>query len=184
MLFILIAIVCLLFLALYLIRSGIFYNVNIRTGHPPFGKVLIGCLFSLVQVLISYHQYNPLHLNINFQIAYKFYIGSYFNVGSALKELDSFKLKNKLKRLAIYYDDPNKMKKGKHRYIVGVVLNQNESESVDYEAQSTLEQNGFKIVSFPEIKNGIITEFPIRTNLSPLVSICKVYPKFGKYFQV
>ena len=77
------------------------------------------------------------------------------------------------------------MQSGKHRYVVGVVLNDNtNNESIDLEAQTVLEQNGYKTVSFPQIINGIITEFPIKTNISCLVSICLVYPKFGKYFQV
>jgi hypothetical protein len=106
-----------------------------------------------------------------------------------MKELDSLKLKSKLKRLGIYYDDPNKMESGKHRYLFGVVLNNTESgestqERIDLEAQMTLEKNGYKLISLPQITNGIITEFPIKTNLSHLVSVFLVYSKFGKYFQV
>ena len=141
----------------YLIRTGIFYKVQIRTGAPSLDTI---CL------------------------AYKFYKGSYSEIYLAFKNLNStVKLSSNFKPLGIYYDDPELVIKGKQRYAIGIILN-NSDLSVDADLEELMVKNDYNIVWITKINHAVLTEFPSKTFLSLIWSVKTVYPKLKEFIKV
>lgn len=69
------------------------------------------------------------------------------------------------------------------RYAVGCVLAEGEKE-VDAELKRKFEEEGFKIISLPEVENAVRTTFPYASTFSIFIAISKVYPRLNDYIQV
>lgn len=63
----------------YILISGIFYRINIRIEDSSFPTLCV---------------------------AYKFYVGSYSEIGSKIKSLRSLPFVKNLDLIGVYYDDP------------------------------------------------------------------------------
>lgn len=68
----------------YVIYSGLFHSIEIRTGKPPIGAL---------------------------RVAYKFAVGPYKNCGPLFTEVTA--AAPGLKCFGVYYDDPSKVKNNK-----------------------------------------------------------------------
>ena len=115
--------------ACYTYISGLYYQVQIETGCPIFGTVLI---------------------------AYKFYIGSNGSTHSrVITEIDSVygKLANK-QVIKICYDDPRKVCAHKRRFLVGVVLS-DENMNMDSTLEAEFKNRNFKVVCISRISNAV-----------------------------
>ena len=141
----------------YLYRTGVFYEVKIRTDKPSLDTI---CL------------------------AYKFYQGSYAEIYLAFKGLNSIvKLTNKSKSIGIFYDDPALVEKGKQRYAIGIILNDSDL-SVDSKLEELMLKNNYNIVWITKINHAVLSEFPCKTFLSMLWSVRTVYPKLKEFIKV
>uniref|UniRef100_A0A3P9JLT4 Testis expressed 264, ER-phagy receptor n=1 Tax=Oryzias latipes TaxID=8090 RepID=A0A3P9JLT4_ORYLA len=122
----------------YILYSGLFTKVTVRTGCPPIKRITF---------------------------AYKFKVGAYKNCGSLFREAHS--IGPKLLLIGVFYTDPQKVL-GKHCcYAVGSILSE-EGSQIDTELLRKYEAAGFNIFSFPEAMHVVSTSFPYRTYLSVL----------------
>lgn len=139
----------------YLYVSGLFQKVYIRCDIPRFGTVCF---------------------------AYKFYKGSYSDVGVYFKEIKKLSSNTKTNMMGIYYDDPEKVEKGKQRFALGVILNDSEL-NIDSNVQKIFVDSSYKICWLTKIDNAVLAEFPCTTALSPLLAIFFVYPKLKEFIR-
>ncbi|KAK3103326.1 hypothetical protein FSP39_018508, partial [Pinctada imbricata] len=144
----------LLTLAALFYVSGIFHRVEIGTGKPPIGRVVI---------------------------AYKFTKGPYKEAGHMFTELMKY-TPNGYKTLGIYYDDPKLVEPDNLRYAVGTVLSENGSE-IDDHVRKVMEDAGYTIFNLPEVSYVVKSSFPFRTTLSILIAVARVYPRLDQYIK-
>ncbi|RVE73120.1 hypothetical protein OJAV_G00047220 [Oryzias javanicus] len=137
----------------YVVYSGLFTKVTVRTGCPPIKRITF---------------------------AYKFTVGAYRNCGPLYWEAS--KLGPKLPLIGVFYSDPNKVPGKLCCYAVGCILSEAESQ-IDMELLRKFEAAGFSIFSFPEAVHVVTTSFPYRTYLSILLRVKKVYPLLAEYIK-
>lgn len=134
-----------------IVYSGLFTEVNIKTGSPPIKNVTI---------------------------AYKLHKGPYKDCGAAFTEAVS--IGPKLNTIRVSYDDSTEVPDDQCRYIVGSILSEGE-EQPDEELQKLYEKFGFKVLSLPEVSLAVTTTFPSTTPLSHWLASYKVYPELHNY---
>ncbi|XP_025106586.1 testis-expressed protein 264-like [Pomacea canaliculata] len=140
-------------LFILLVYSGLFEKVEVGAGKPPIGEAVI---------------------------AYKFARGPYKEAGPLFTEVCKIAPKNKC--LGIYYDDPKTVEASCLRYIVASVLSEGGGE-VDEELKKKFEEEGFKVISLPEVDYAVRTTFPHVSTLSIFIAISKVYPQLAEYIK-
>jgi hypothetical protein len=115
-------------------------------------------------------------MGLNFGNKFK---GCYSDVGSVFKNLNEIYSLKHAKTISIYYDDADQVPKGKQRYAIGIILN-DEFEKLE----GLFIEHGYKTRWITKINYAVVSEFPWRTDLSPLLAILLVYPKIKKFIQV
>lgn len=112
-----------------------------------------------------------------YTLAYAEYMGPYSGTGPTLT-----KVYNSLKQdgvecskgFGIYFDDPKQVAADKLRSKLGCVI-----EAKDLAKFSKVSRK-YKVMKWPA-KNCLVTEFPIRSNLSYMIGPLKAYPAIMKY---
>lgn len=133
--------------------SGLFHNIQVSTGKPPIGDMLV---------------------------AYKFSRGPYKDAGQIFSEVVG--LAPYKKTIGVYYDDPKQVPADKTRYIVGAILAE-ESESADEEILCKMKAEGYNVTRFPEISHAVKTTFPFKCTFSIFIAFIRVYPQLGSYLK-
>ncbi len=145
-----------LFIGLYFYASKIFYRIVIKTGTPIFGTIFI---------------------------AYKFYKAPYSDIHKAISEINSV-IRNKNKQtIVIYYDDPMKIENIHQRFIIGLILN-DENLNIDEISQKSLKKYGYIMTTISKINNAVLTQYPCCTVLSSWLGKMLVYPKLKAFIKV
>ncbi|XP_062401626.1 testis-expressed protein 264 homolog [Sardina pilchardus] len=137
----------------YVMYSGLFSEINIRTGSPPMK---------------------------NITIAYKFKQGPYKDCGALFTECS--RLGPKLSTIGVFYDDPKKVPGPLCRCAVGSVLSEAVGAPCA-ETQLRYEAAGFRLFSFPEVTHAVCASFPHRTSLSIFLGVQRVYPQLDAYIK-
>ncbi|XP_076124529.1 testis-expressed protein 264 homolog [Alosa pseudoharengus] len=137
----------------YVMYSGLFSEIIIRTGSPPMR---------------------------NITIAYKFKQGPYKDCGALFTECS--KLGPKLSTIGVFYDDPKKVPGPLCRCAVGSVLSEAVGAPCA-ETQLRYEVAGFRLFSFPEVTHAVCASFPHRTSLSIFLGVQRVYPQLDAYIK-
>lgn len=153
-----IAIICILIILFgtvfaYLVYSGLFVDIEVKAGSPPFGSL---------------------------NVAYKYARGPYKNCGKLFTEVSS--LVPALKCIGIYYDDPEEVEPLSLRYAVGAVMNDDQSVGNDSNAaKKILQEKGYHFVTFPPVDHAVMTTFPYKGIISIMIAITRVYPRLKNY---
>ncbi|KAM6980740.1 testis-expressed protein 264 [Aplochiton taeniatus] len=137
----------------FILYSGLFSEVVVKTGTPPIRNVII---------------------------AYKFKEGPYKDCNAVYTE--SCSIGPKLNSIGLFYDDPNQRPVEQCRYAVGSILSEGE-EQPDEDLQKLYEKFGFKVFSMPEVTHAVTTSFPSTTPLSHLLGPFRVWPELSAYIQ-
>ncbi|XP_030839284.1 testis-expressed protein 264 [Strongylocentrotus purpuratus] len=140
-------------IALLVVHTGIFRQVDVNTGRPPIANV---------------------------RVAYKFARGPYSECGPMFSEVAS--LAPDLRCIGVYFDDPQKVESYNQRYIVGTILSEGTSE-VDKEVEARLVEHEFKLTNFPAVDHAVICSFPFIWTLSSYIATAKVWPQLGEYIE-
>ncbi|KAK6321319.1 hypothetical protein J4Q44_G00082950 [Coregonus suidteri] len=133
------------------VYSGLFTEVNIKTGSPYIKNVTI---------------------------AYKLHKGPYKDCGAAFTETVS--IGPKLNTIRVSYDDSTEVPDDQCRYIIGSILSEGD-EKPDEELQKLYEKFGFNVLSFPKVSLAVTTTFPSTTPLSHWLAPYRVYPELRNY---
>ncbi|GAB1608693.1 testis-expressed protein 264-like [Argonauta hians] len=136
-----------------LVYSGLFYNIQISTGRPPIGEIVV---------------------------AYKFGRGPYKDAGHLFSEV--VRLAPYKKTIGIYYDDPKQVSTNKTRYIIGAILAEN-GALPNEQLKTTLKEKEYTIARFPEVSHAVKTMFPFKCTLSIFIALIRVYPLLGSYLK-
>ena len=142
-------------LYLALIYFGLFEEIVVRVGSPPypFGGQLV---------------------------AYKKAKSNYSEASPLFTEVCS--ITPNQKTFGIYLDEPNEENKDKCRFLVGVILR---PESQEFESQKQLLQSkGFVCGQLPDVDHVVYTIFPFRSVISVVIAIRRVYPVIKSYILV
>ncbi|KAF6726098.1 Testis-expressed sequence 264 protein [Oryzias melastigma] len=142
-----------LFTFSYVVYSGYFTKVSLRTGPPPIKRITF---------------------------AYKFTTATYWKCGPLYWEAS--KLGPKLQLIGVFYNDPSKVPGKLCCFAVGSILSEEDSQ-IDMELLRKYEAADFKIFSFPGAVHAVTTSFPNRTHLSWFFKMTKVYPCLEKYIK-
>lgn len=137
----------------YVLYSGLFSDINIRTGSPPIKNVTI---------------------------AYKYKQGPYKTCGTLFSE--SCSIGPKLSSIGVFYDDPKQVPGEKCRYAVGSILCEGDGQPCQ-ELLLLYQKCGFRIFSFPEVTHVVTASFPHRTPLSVFLGVQRVYPRMDCYIK-
>lgn len=137
----------------YLTYSGLFFDIEIKASKPPFGTLTV---------------------------AYKFARGPYKNCGQLFTEVHN--LVPELKCIGVYYDDPEEVDSNNLRYLVGAIIN-DEQTTFNQEFKEKLLRQGFQTASFPSVDHVVMTTFPFKGTLSVMIAIARVYPKLRQYLK-
>lgn len=138
-----------------LIYFGLFDNVEVRVGSPPyrFGAKAI---------------------------AFKKQKSNYSEASAIFTEACS--VAPGLNTFGIYLDEPNDDNRDKCRFLVGVIL---KPEAPDYESRrQLLESKGFVCGQLPDVDHVVFTIFPFRSVISVVIAIRRVYPIIKSYILV
>ena len=73
------------------------------------------------------------------------------------------------------------MKDHSTRYAVGIVIR---DEDLNQELASNFEIVGYQHIILPDVNSIVTTSFVLRSILSILVAISRVYPKLGEFLEV
>ncbi|XP_015279507.1 PREDICTED: testis-expressed sequence 264 protein [Gekko japonicus] len=149
------ALVILLLLTLFgfAVYSGIFSEVVVSAGLPPFG---------------------------NITVAYKFQVGPYGDCGRLFTEGCS--VSPKLCSIAVYYDNPHTVDPEKCRYLVGRILSEGD-EKPSEKVVRMFQKYGFKIFHFPAPSHVVMATFPYTTPLSIHLAVNRVHPSLDTYIK-
>ncbi|XP_061114377.1 testis-expressed protein 264 homolog [Conger conger] len=137
----------------YVLYSGLFSHINIRTGSPPIKNVTI---------------------------AYKYKQGPYKECGTLFTESSS--IGPKLCSIGVFYDDPKQVPSEQCRYAVGSILCEGDGQPCQ-ELLHLYQKSGFRVFSFPEVTHVVKASFPHRTPLSVFLGVQRVYPKIDCYIK-
>jgi len=149
--FVILLVVFLVTLVGFLVVSGLFTSVEVKTKEPLYGPMVI---------------------------AYKTEIGPYRNAGELYTE--SHCLLPDREQIGIYYDDPEAVPENELRYAVGPILSNNDEPPSSTEMEK-MRANGFKIAHFPKSNYVVTTSLPFGTFLSIYIAIYKAYPAMKAY---
>ncbi|CAF0993354.1 unnamed protein product [Brachionus calyciflorus] len=139
----------------YLVVSGLFFSIEVKTVKPPLAEGYF---------------------------IYKFYKNSYKVCSTAFRELNSITQFSKFEKLAVYYDDPEIVKAGSQRYAVGCFIPKKNEEELN-KLSKILESNGYSFKYLNKADEVVLVEFPIITSLSILIMVFRVYPKIAEYLK-
>lgn len=117
----------------YTYKSGLCHTIQIQTGCPIFGTVLI---------------------------AYKFYVGSNSASGAqAINEMNRIygKVPNR-QVIKICYDDPRKIASDKQRFLVGAVLS-DENMNTNTDLETEFKKRDFQVLCISRISNAVTIFF-------------------------
>ncbi len=113
----------------------------------------------------------------DYWVVYQASVGPYENVGPAMNKicqnLKDDGIETKLS-FGVYYDDPKKVDKAKLRSEVGAILDEkyyNRIESL---------RSKYNIKQLKK-RNSLVSEFPLRNDLSYMLGPMKVYPAMDNY---
>ncbi|XP_028302658.1 testis-expressed protein 264 [Gouania willdenowi] len=143
----------LLTVGVLVVYSGLFSDIDIKTGSPPIKNVTF---------------------------AYKFKEGPYKDCGAVYTESSS--IGPTLRSMAVFYDDSSQRPAEQCRYAVGSILCEGD-EKPDEELQKLYENFGFKVFSLPQVSHAVTTSFPCTTPLSYVLGPSRVYPKLAAYIK-
>lgn len=141
----------------YTYISGLCHKVQIQTGCPIFGTVLI---------------------------AYKFYVGSNSRSGAqAVDDMNRIygRVPNR-QVIKICYDDPHKIAADKQRFLVGAVLS-DENMNTNTDLETAFKKQDFQVLCISRISNAVLATFPCYTRLSVFLGKQLVYPKLKKFIK-
>ncbi|XP_032996534.1 testis-expressed protein 264 isoform X1 [Lacerta agilis] len=149
------ALVVLLLLTLFAfaVYSGLFTEVIVSAGLPPFGSITV---------------------------AYKFQVGPYGDSGRLFTE--SCSISPKLCSIALYYDKPHTVDPEKCRYLVGSILSEGEEKPPEEVVRMFLKY-GFKIINFPAPSHVVMATFPYTTPLSIHLAVNRVHTALDVYIK-
>ncbi|XP_037070772.1 testis-expressed protein 264-like [Pollicipes pollicipes] len=150
---IVLAVLILLTLLVFLGHLGLFSEVDVKSGTPPFRELTI---------------------------CYKFNRGPYKGCGHFFTEI--YSIAPELKTIGFYYDDPERVNAYELRYAVGAILSDGikpEPEGV----RQRVARYGFKVATFPAIEHAVLASFPYKATLSIVLAIWKVYPALKEYIK-
>ncbi|KAI1892729.1 hypothetical protein AGOR_G00136540 [Albula goreensis] len=137
----------------YVLYSGLFSDINIRTGSPPIKNVTV---------------------------AYKYKQGPYKECGTLFTE--SCSIGPKLSSIGVFYDDPKKVPGDKCRCAIGSILSEGDVQPCE-DLLQLYQKFGFHIFSFPEVTHVVAASFPHRTPLSVFLGVQRVYAQLGRYIK-
>lgn len=149
--FFLLLLVFLVTVFMYLVVSGLFSPITVKTTDTKYGPMVI---------------------------AYKTRTGPYKLAGDLFT--DSYCLLPNREQVGIYYDDPETVPENELRFAVGPILS-NGAETPSKEEMETMTSHGFKIFHLPKANYVVTATFPFRTTLSVFIAIFRVYPKLRSY---
>lgn len=149
------ALVVLLLLTLFgfAVYSGLFTEVVVSAGSPPFS---------------------------NLTVAYKFQVGPYGDSGRLFTE--SCSISPKLYSIAVYYDNPHTVDPEKCRYLVGRVLSEGDQKPSE-KAITMFQKYGFKMITFPAPSHVVMATFPYTTPLSIHLAVNRVHSSIDTYIK-
>ncbi|XP_053233470.1 testis-expressed protein 264 isoform X1 [Podarcis raffonei] len=170
------ALVALLLLTLFgfAVYSGLFTEVIVSAGLPPFSSITV---------------------------AYKFQVGPYGDSGRLFTE--SCSISPRLCSIALYYDSPHTMSSTKAtvrvrrrltatsgplvdpdkcRYLVGSILSEGEEKPSEEVVRMFLKY-GFKIINFPAPSHVVMATFPYTTPLSIHLAVNRVHTALDVYIK-
>ena len=139
-------------LGYYVIQSGLFATIDVKTVEPKTGPMVV---------------------------AYKTGKGPYKGCGDLFTEIYSLIMNRDL--IGIYYDDPEAVPPPDLRYAVGVILAEGSDQEPDQSELDACLSNGYKVVHFPKPNHVVLAEFPFKNTLSIYMGIFRVYPKLKEY---
>ncbi|XP_066472709.1 testis-expressed protein 264 isoform X1 [Tiliqua scincoides] len=149
------ALVVLLLLTLFgfAVYSGLFSEVVVSAGSPPFS---------------------------NLTVAYKFQVGPYGDCGRLFTEGCS--ISPKLYSIAVYYDSPHTVDPEKCRYLVGRILSEGD-EKPSEAVLRMFQKYGFKMINFPAPSHVVMATFPYTTPLSIHLAVNRVHSSLDTYIK-
>ncbi|XP_053233474.1 testis-expressed protein 264 isoform X2 [Podarcis raffonei] len=149
------ALVALLLLTLFgfAVYSGLFTEVIVSAGLPPFSSITV---------------------------AYKFQVGPYGDSGRLFTE--SCSISPRLCSIALYYDSPHTVDPDKCRYLVGSILSEGEEKPSEEVVRMFLKY-GFKIINFPAPSHVVMATFPYTTPLSIHLAVNRVHTALDVYIK-
>ncbi|CAI5767080.1 Hypothetical predicted protein [Podarcis lilfordi] len=149
------ALVALLLLTLFgfAVYSGLFTEVIVSAGLPPFSSITV---------------------------AYKFQVGPYGDSGRLFTE--SCSISPRLCSIALYYDNPHTVDPEKCRYLVGSILSEGEEKPSEEVVRMFLKY-GFKIINFPAPSHVVMATFPYTTPLSIHLAVNRVHTALDVYIK-
>jgi DNA gyrase inhibitor len=113
-------------------------------------------------------------------IVYKNVTGAYNQASNYVGKIHSFLIRNfnieTTKGIGIFYDNPKNVDKEKLRSDVGCILDNPEDST------NVIISEKFQVITLPK-GDYIVTEFPMKGNLSILIGVMRVYPALSKYCQ-
>jgi len=123
-----IIVLLIIYLVYYVLASGIFQRIEVRSGSPVFGTIYI---------------------------AYKYHVGCYSNVGNDISRINSIKKSTKDHPLVgIYYDNPKEVERDSRRYMLGIVLSDH-NMNIDEEMENDFKAAGYQVLCISQINNAV-----------------------------
>ncbi|KAF0309885.1 Testis-expressed protein 264 [Amphibalanus amphitrite] len=147
------AVLIIVTLLVFLGHLGLFSEVEVKTGAPPFRELTV---------------------------CYKFNRGPYKGCGHLFTEI--YSIAPELKTIGLYYDDPEAVSSHELRYAVGAILSDGVTPE-PAGVRQRVTQHGFQVATFPAIEHAVLASFPFRATFSIVLAIWKVYPALKEYIK-
>lgn len=147
------AVLILVTLLVFLGHLGLFSEVEVKTGTPPFRELTV---------------------------CYKFNRGPYKGCGHLFTEI--YSIAPELKTIGFYYDDPEAVSSHELRYAVGAILSDGVKPE-PAGVRERVAEHGFRVATFPAIEHAVLASFPFHAALSVVIAIWKVYPALREYMK-
>ncbi len=149
-------------------------------------KILI-ILAVVISIPVIYLTYSGLFASVVIEetevgpltFAYAEHKGDYSKIGPVMDQVYQDLLKDGLetyKGIGVYFDDPQMVKKEDLRSYGGSVIEENDIEKFNKV------KDKYKSMTTPKYLS-VTAEFPIKTKLSFIIGVIKVYPKIGNYIK-
>jgi len=143
----------LLTIVVFLGHLGLFSDVEVKSGAPPFKELTI---------------------------CYKFKRGPYKGCGHLFTEI--YSIAPELKTIGLYYDDPEQVDSYELRYAIGAILSDGSTPEPAGVRERAM-KFGFKVATFPAIEHAVLASFPFSATFSIVLAIWKVYPALKEYIK-
>ncbi|RWR99970.1 hypothetical protein B4U79_14954, partial [Dinothrombium tinctorium] len=130
------------------------------------------------------------------QIVYKLHEAhSYSNAGRSFTEMYTVLARkncvhDSLVTIGIYYDEEPKTQtendenaSSKCRYIVGVLLSDDDHDQLQSRTRRALSENGYKLATLPNVDHVVHSTFPFRGSVSIVVAVRRVYPLLDDFIK-